>query len=58
MAANIIIKSQERREHEAYVQKSFGVDPKNKAACEAAEIVAARSREAVDQMNKMGGKRQ
>lgn len=55
--ANIIIKSQERRDHEAYVQQSFGVDPKNKAACEAAEIVAARSREAVDQMNKMGGRK-
>lgn len=57
MAANIIIKSQERKDHEAYVQKSFGVDPRNKAACEAAEIVAARSREAVDQMNKMGGRK-
>lgn len=57
MAANIIIKSQERKDHEAYVQKSFGVNPRNKAACEAAEIVAARSREAVDQMNKMGGRK-
>lgn len=31
--------------------------PRDKAACEAAEIVAARSREAVDQMNKMGGRK-
>ena len=55
--ANIIIKSQSRKEHEAYVQKSFGVDPRNKAACEAVEVVAARSREAVDKLNKMGGKK-
>lgn len=55
--ANIIIKSQERRDHEEYVRKSYGVNPTDKASCEAAEIVAARSREALDQLNKMGGKK-
>lgn len=57
MGANIIIKSQDRKEHEAYVRQSYGVNTNDKSACEAAEIVAARSREAVEQLNKMGGNR-
>ena len=56
MAANIIIKSQDRKEHEAYVRQSYGVNTSDRAGCEAAEIVASRSREAVEQLNKMGGK--
>ena len=55
--ANIIIKSQERKDHEEFVRNSYGVNPSDKASCEAAEIVAARSREAIDQLNKMGGKK-
>lgn len=44
--ANVIIKDEERKAHEAYVRKSFGVQgagtPEQR---EAAEIIAARTRE-------------
>lgn len=43
---NVIIKSDERRAHEAAVMRSFGVNPADRGAREAAELVAARSREA------------
>ncbi|GHU42148.1 hypothetical protein FACS1894111_05580 [Clostridia bacterium] len=56
--ANVHIKSEERREHEAYVMESFG---KGSGATsedrEAAEVIAARSREAYNTMKKMEGKK-
>ena len=57
--ANVIIKSEERRQHEAYVLDSF-----KKKGCsvsrsdrEAAECIAARSHEAYKNLKKMEGKR-
>ena len=45
--ANVIIKSEERRESEAYVARVFGVDKNKAEEREAAEIIAARTAEAV-----------
>ncbi len=53
--ANVIIKSEERRNHEAYVRRSFGVREGDTAGREAAEVIAARSREAVETGRKRGG---
>lgn len=53
---SIIIKTQERRQHEAEVLRSFGVQGKGTSAQrEAAEIIAARSNEVVNK--KTGGKK-
>lgn len=51
--ANVIIKSEERKAHEAAVMRSFGVNPADKGAREAAELVAARSREAYGDLRRM-----
>lgn len=57
MAAAVIIKQQERREHEAAVLRSFGVQGQGTAAQrEAAEVIAARSVEVV-QGGKENGKK-
>jgi len=46
--ANVIIKSEGRKQHEAYVLQSFGVRGKGTPEQrEAAEIIAARTREVV-----------
>lgn len=46
--AAVIIKQEERREHEAAVLRSFGVDGRGTAAQrDAAEVIAARTVEAV-----------
>lgn len=45
--ANVIIKSDERKEQEAYVAQVFGVDKSKSEEREAAEIIAARTAEAV-----------
>lgn len=57
--ANVIIKSEERRQHEAYVLNSF-----KKNGCsvssgdrEAAECIAARSNEAYKDLRRMEEKR-
>lgn len=55
--ANVIIKSEERRAYENKVMRSFGVNPANKGAREAAEIVAARSHEAYKELKRMEDKR-
>lgn len=47
MGANVIIKSDERRRDEAYVMQSFGAMEGTPEQREAAEIIAARSREAI-----------
>ena len=54
--ANVIIKSEERRAHEESVMRSFGVNPADRGAREAAEIVAARSREAYSELKRMEDK--
>lgn len=54
--ASVIIKTEERRQHEAEVLRSFGVQGRGTAAQrEAAEIIAARSNEVVRNQN--GGKK-
>lgn len=54
--ASVIIKTEERRQHEAEVLRSFGVQGRGTAAQrEAAEIIAARSNEVVRTQN--GGKK-
>lgn len=55
--ANVIIKSEERRAYENKVMRSFGVNPANKGAREAAEIVAARSHEVYKELKRMEDKR-
>lgn len=53
--ANVIIKSEEHRDHEAYVLKSFGKPGCNvtRSDREAAECIAARTREAYGELKKM-----
>ncbi len=46
--ANIIVKNDDRRKEEEYVMKSYGVDRRDPSMREAAEIAAARTREAVN----------
>lgn len=50
--ANIIIKSEQRKQDERQTMKAFGVNPEDRAMREAAEIVAARSREAMNRQGK------
>lgn len=51
--ANVIIKKEERKNHEAYVMQTFGVSGRGTPEQrEAAEVIAARTREIVK-----GGKR-
>lgn len=45
---NVIIKNEERKKEEEHVMKSYGVDRHDPAMREAAEIAAARTREAVN----------
>lgn len=55
--ANVIIKDDDRRAHEAYVLQEFGQNCRtaDSGAREQAELVAARTREAYEQMKKMEG---
>lgn len=57
--ANVIIKSEERKQHEAYVLNSFGKNRGNvsRQDREAAECIAARTQEAYQNLKKMEGKR-
>lgn len=56
MAACVIIKTEERRQHEEAVMRSFGVQGSGTAAQrEAAEVIAARSSEVVRNQN--GGRK-
>lgn len=45
--ANVIIPSRTRREDAQYIAKKYGIDPGDPAMREAAEIAAARTREAL-----------
>lgn len=54
--AGVIIKTEERRQHEEAVLRSFGVQDRGTAAQrEAAEVIAARSNEVVKNQN--GGRK-
>ena len=55
--ANIIIKSDERKAHEAYVLESFGKKGAtvDSGAREQAECIAAKTREAYEKLRKMEG---
>ena len=54
--AGVIIKTEERRQHEEAVLRSFGVKGRGTAAQrEAAEVIAARSNEVVKNQN--GGRK-
>jgi hypothetical protein len=57
--ANIIIKDETRRQHESYVLDSFrkGGGATTAADRDAAETIAARSREAYNQLKQMEGKK-
>lgn len=56
MVAGVIIKTEERRQHEEAVMRSFGVQGSWTAAQrEAAEVIAARSSEVVRNQN--GGRK-
>ncbi len=55
--ANVILKTEERRAYEDRVMRSFSADPKNKEQHEAVEIIAARSKEAYNEMKRMEEKR-
>lgn len=58
MAANVIIKSDERKAQTEAVLKAYGVGGLASAnQREAAEHIAARSQEAYRQLKRMGGKR-
>lgn len=56
MAVGVIIKTEERRQHEEAVMRSFGVQGSGTAAQrEAAEVITARSSEVVRNQN--GGRK-
>ncbi len=55
--ANIIIKNDERQNQEAWVRRSFGVSKGDAAGREAAEVIAARTREAVDIAKRKGDRK-
>lgn len=56
MVAGVIIKTEERRQHEEAVMRSFGVQGSGTAEQrEAAEVIAARSSEVVRNQN--GGRK-
>lgn len=49
--ANVIIPNQTRREDAEYIAKKYGIDRRDPAMREAAEVAAARTREAVEMAN-------
>ncbi|MGG7200775.1 hypothetical protein ACQPUL_08510 [Clostridium butyricum] len=56
--ASVIIKNEQSREEQAYVMRKFGVNGRGtQEQREAAEVIAARSREAMKMAEKMGGRR-
>lgn len=55
--ANLIIKSDERREQEECVRRSFCVQEHDAAGRDAAEVIAARTQEAIEKANFEGSKR-
>ena len=54
--ANIIIKSEEQRQHEAYVAEKFGAG-RNPEDREAVETISRRTQEAVEKARRMEGRK-
>ena len=50
--ANIIIKSEERVQYEAFCGRQFGADPSRADHREYRECIAARTREAIKELKK------
>lgn len=55
--ANIIIPDESRKAEADHILKQYGVDPGDPAMREAAEISAARTREAVEKGNQLEQRR-
>lgn len=51
--ANIIIKSEDRKQREAFVARSFGANTQSKEQREHVECIAARTKEAHDELKRM-----
>lgn len=54
--ANIIIKSEEQKRHEAYVAEKFGAG-RSAADREAVEVISRRTQEAVQAARRMEGRK-
>ena len=55
--ANVIIKSDERKAQENYIQQIYGVRSNDKYGCEIAETISARTTEAYDDMKRLESKK-
>jgi hypothetical protein len=55
--ANIIIKSEDRKQREAFVARSFGANTQSKEQREHVECIAARTKEAHDELKRMEDRR-
>lgn len=51
--ANIIIKSEDRKSREAFVARSFGANMQSKEHREHVECIAARTKQAHDELKRM-----
>jgi hypothetical protein len=51
--ANIIIKSEDRKQREAFVARSFGANTQSKEQREHVECIAARTKQAHDELKRM-----
>jgi hypothetical protein len=54
---NIIIKSEDRKQREAFVARSFGANTQSKEQREHVECIAARTKEAHDELKRMEDRR-
>ncbi|HRS66613.1 MAG TPA: hypothetical protein P5519_12080 [Spirochaetia bacterium] len=55
--ANIIIKSEDRKQREAFVARSFGANTQSKEQREHVECIAARTKEALGELKRMEDRR-
>jgi hypothetical protein len=55
--ANVIIKSEDRKNREAFVARSFGANTQSKEQREHVECIAARTKEAHDELKRMEDRR-
>lgn len=55
--ANIIIKSEDRKQREAFVARSFGANTQSKEQSEHVECIAARTKEAHYELKRMEDRR-
>jgi len=54
---NIIIKSEDRKQREAFVARSFGANTQSKEQREHVECIAARTKEALGELKRMEDRR-